>query len=483
MLFERTGRRFPVGSLLVAFMLIPVALLWPEALPPADAATVTVNVSNFTFTPATLTINAGDIVKWQWVEGTHTTTNGTDPSAPGAGTLWNAPLDAANTSFQRTFSTSGTFPYHCGFHFSLGMTGTITVLGGNAPPVVTNPGTQNGTEEAFFSVSVFASDPNNDPLTLTGTNIPVWASFVDNGDRSATVSGTPALGDAGTYNVTVTANDGKGGTDSETFAIVIASANIVVVNLTSSGFVPASVAITQGYKIRWIKDVGGNHTTTNGTGAGDPDAGLLWNAPLTAQNQQFTRQFDTVGSFPYFCQNHPTSETGTIVVNPQPTCSITGPAAVCSGSSGNVYSATVLPGGGVVTYAWSLSGNGSIVGGTTGSSVTVDAAASGSYTLTLDALRDGVPTQCTLPVTVNANPTCSILGPGSTCNGATGLVYTASVSPAGGTLTYSWSISGGGPSSARPRGLRPPLTRPRRGVSPSPWTSRATAARVRGPGS
>lgn len=83
------------------------------------------------------------------------------------------------------------------------MTGNITVSGApvNNPPVVSNPGTQNGEEEIFFSVTVTATDPNGDALTMTdaGTT-PSWASFTDNGNNSATISGTPALGDTGTYN-------------------------------------------------------------------------------------------------------------------------------------------------------------------------------------------------------------------------------------------------------------------------------------------
>ena len=52
---------------------------------------------------------------------------------------------------------------------------------------------------------------------------------------------------------------------------------------------------------RWVV---GAHTTTNGTGAGDPSAGLLWDAPLTVSAPQFVRRFDQVGTFPFFCRPH-----------------------------------------------------------------------------------------------------------------------------------------------------------------------------------
>jgi plastocyanin len=92
----------------------------------------------------------------------------------------------------------------------------------------------------------------------------------------------------------------------------------------------------------------------------------------------------------------------TVTVNANPTCSIDGPDPVDPGSTGHVYSAVVLPGGGTLAYAWGITGNGSIVGGTSGSSVTVDAGAAGSYMLTLDVTRDGCPVQCQRTITVAA---------------------------------------------------------------------------------
>jgi len=282
---------------------------------PVLAATHDVTVQNFTFTPKNLNILQGDVVRWNWVEGMHTTTNGSSPSAPGAGTIWNAPLDISNTTFQRTFNTPGSFPYHCGFHWLGGMTGTITVSDGNTAPVVTNPGTQQGVEEVFFSVVITATDGEGDPLTMSdnGTT-PSWASFVDNGNGTATLSGTPALGEAATYPITVTASDGAL-SDSESFDIVIGPAPIEFVDLTSTGFVPQNVVIDVGFQVRWTKLAGGNHTTTNGTGPGDPGAGTVWDAELRASSPEFTFTFDTPGTYPYFCANHPTGETGSVTVN------------------------------------------------------------------------------------------------------------------------------------------------------------------------
>ena len=55
-----------------------------------------------------------------------------------------------------------------------------------------------------------------------GGALPAWLSF-DSATR--TFSGTPANGDVGTLSIDVIANDGNGGTVTETFDVVVANAN------------------------------------------------------------------------------------------------------------------------------------------------------------------------------------------------------------------------------------------------------------------
>src|ERR1044071_6099391 len=78
----------------------------------------------------------------------------------------------------------------------------------------------------------------------------------------------------------------------------------------------------------------------------------------------------------------PCNKTDDVVltVNPPPSCSISGAAPVCP-SSANTYSGPA----GMASYAWSISGNGTIVGSTSGQSVSVTAGTgcSQNFTLTL----------------------------------------------------------------------------------------------------
>ncbi|MCB1876930.1 MAG: putative Ig domain-containing protein, partial [Chromatiales bacterium] len=102
----------------------------------------------------------------------------------------------------------------------------------NNPPTVANPiADQAATEDSAFNFQ-FASNTFSDPdvgdtLTYSATlnddsAIPAWLSF-DSATR--TFSGTPTNSDVGTISVKVTANDGNGGTVSDTFTIVVVNSN------------------------------------------------------------------------------------------------------------------------------------------------------------------------------------------------------------------------------------------------------------------
>lgn len=81
-----------------------------------------VTISNFQFTPKTVTIKAGGTVTWTNKEGAHTVT--ADDNA------WESPTLNAGKTFARQFTKPGTYPYHCSFHGSPGgnMSGVVRVV-------------------------------------------------------------------------------------------------------------------------------------------------------------------------------------------------------------------------------------------------------------------------------------------------------------------------------------------------------------------
>jgi plastocyanin len=103
------------------------------AVPIAHAATTTVKMNNFSFTPSTVTIAQGDTITWTNTGGTHTTTSGSPPGT--ADGLWNSGTTTNTVSFSFTFSNTvpQTYPYFCTFHYSaFNMIGSVIVT--SAPP-------------------------------------------------------------------------------------------------------------------------------------------------------------------------------------------------------------------------------------------------------------------------------------------------------------------------------------------------------------
>jgi plastocyanin len=79
-----------------------------------------VNVLDNEFEPGSLSVAAGTTVTWTWMgSNTHNVT------WDGAGEPGPSPTQAAGT-YTRTFSTAGTFAYHCSVH-GPAMDGTIVV--------------------------------------------------------------------------------------------------------------------------------------------------------------------------------------------------------------------------------------------------------------------------------------------------------------------------------------------------------------------
>ncbi|MGH7729789.1 MAG: cupredoxin domain-containing protein [Candidatus Eiseniibacteriota bacterium] len=64
-----------------------------------------------------------------------------------------------------------------------------------------------------------------------------------------------------------------------------------------------TVTILEGETVLW-QWVAGIHSITNGTGIADPEAGTLFDQPSSVGSPQFSFQFGTPGTFPFFCRPH-----------------------------------------------------------------------------------------------------------------------------------------------------------------------------------
>ncbi|SRR5712692_7676319 len=112
-------RAVPLGLLLVA-------LTQSSAL----AATVNISAVNFMFVPMQATVQQGSTALWT-NNGTvaHTTT--ADATMP---VTWDSGSLSVGATFPFVFAAAGTYSYHCTFHQSIGMVGTVSVPVKASPP-------------------------------------------------------------------------------------------------------------------------------------------------------------------------------------------------------------------------------------------------------------------------------------------------------------------------------------------------------------
>ena len=126
----------------------------PFAPTPSSAADTTIDAGDLWFCDSSLTsqvcettINVGDTVTWDFVAGTHTTTecDGDCWTGPvsAASALWHSGNLSAGQMFQRTFDAPGTFNYQCNIHPTQ-MRGRIIVSGGAQTPTATRTATPPG---------------------------------------------------------------------------------------------------------------------------------------------------------------------------------------------------------------------------------------------------------------------------------------------------------------------------------------------------
>lgn len=80
---------------------------------PESGATYNVGIMNFTFSPDTLTINAGDTVVWTNIDSVNHDVVSDSGSELNSTSLLNG------QKYSHTFTKTGTFNYHCGIHPSM----------------------------------------------------------------------------------------------------------------------------------------------------------------------------------------------------------------------------------------------------------------------------------------------------------------------------------------------------------------------------
>ena len=88
-----------------------------------------ITVEDFEFRPANLSVQVGDTIIWNWINGDHTTTSDVIPAGADS---WDEIVDFSTADFNYIVAVAGTYTYYCIPHQSMGMTGTIVATGTTA---------------------------------------------------------------------------------------------------------------------------------------------------------------------------------------------------------------------------------------------------------------------------------------------------------------------------------------------------------------
>ncbi|MCC6461676.1 MAG: hypothetical protein IT260_14470, partial [Saprospiraceae bacterium] len=297
---------------------------------------------------------------------------------------------------------------------------TITIPnGGNASPfpsTITVSGLPTtGITVANVSFNNFShEDPNDADIYLIGPNNQVIWIMSDAGGTTSVTNFDLTYADGGTALSTATLVSGT----------TYAPADLTAAETTPGGaaLISNMAGFTGNMNGTWSLYVVDDDNDTN---SGDlegwtitfntPNYTYLWSNGPTTASQPVTPAMTTAYTVTVTVPGTGCSSTSSVTVTVNiPSCSISGADPVCANTTGHVYSAPM----GMSNYAWSIAGNGSIPGATNGQTVSVNAGAAGTYTVTLTVTESGCTSSCSKTVTVNALPTAVISGTLSFCTGS-----------------------------------------------------------------
>jgi hypothetical protein len=222
---------------------------------------------------------------------------------------------------------------------------TITVNNVNRPPVLAAIGNKSVDENALLTFTISATDPDGGTITYSALNRPTGATF-----SGSTFKWTPGYNQAGSYQVTFIASDGKS-QDSE----------IVTITVNNVNRAPVLAAISN-------KSVNENSALSFSVSATDPDgdtvtysaSGLPTGATFSGQTFSWTPGYDKAGTYNvdfiardgYGAQSSPRTVTITVNnVNRPPVLSSIGNKSVYQNELLNFTVIATDPDGSVVTYS------------------------------------------------------------------------------------------------------------------------------------
>jgi PKD repeat protein len=200
----------------------------------ADSEVVVITVTNVNRAPVLASIGPRSVNEGANLNFNTSATDpdGTTPTM----TAINVPTNATYTNngngtgtfnFSPSFTQSGV--YNVTFIASDGALAdsevvVITVTNVNRAPVLASIGPRSVNEGANLNFTTSATDPDGTTPTMTALNVPLHATYTDNGNGTGTFSFSPNFAQAGVYSITFIASDGS-----------LADNEVVVVTVVDAG--------------------------------------------------------------------------------------------------------------------------------------------------------------------------------------------------------------------------------------------------------
>ena len=318
---------------------------------------------------------------------------------------------------------------------------TLTV---DAAPAITSA---NGTTFTVGSAGTFTVTSTGNPtaaLTKTGS-LPAGVGFTDNGNGTATLSGTPAAGTGGTYPITITANNGANPNATQSFVLTVDQAPAITSpsGTTFTEGISSNFKVTStGYPVASVGETGSLPTgvtfVDNGDGtaslSGSPSESGSFPITITATNgvgspssQSFTLSVTSLSQAPTITSTN--STTFTVGSNGSFTVTTSGKPSPALTESGS------LPSG--VTFTDNGNGTATLSG-------TPAAGTGGTYPITITA-NNGVSPNATQPftLTVDAVPAINSANNTTFTEGSSGTFTVTSTGYPTATLTKTGALPTG----------------------------------------
>jgi hypothetical protein len=160
----------------------------------------------------------------------------------------NVPVSGGKAQCTITFTAAGNVTVKATYtgdpYFTSSSDFVLQSVGSSSAPTFTSSATATATAGTAFNFPVTTSGPNTPTLTETGT-LPSGLTFVDNGDGTAAISGTPGTQSGGVYTLTFTATSSSG-TTKQTFQLTVDQAPAI----TSASSATATVGTAFKFKVK-----------------------------------------------------------------------------------------------------------------------------------------------------------------------------------------------------------------------------------------